>query len=222
MQVLYFICAVVGGTAIGWQFFLSLLGGWGDEDGSGYDADAGGDLTDVHDELASNAGTVGDHAGGGALHHGQHSGAEASGSWFLGMLTVRTVTAAVAFFGFAGMAASTAQMSQLSTFALAGLSGFGALYGVAWLMNSLNRLRAEGTVRIQHAVGQPATVYLTIPAQLSGAGKIQINLQNRTVECEAVTPGAELPTGVMVIVTQVLGPNRVEVAAQVSQATVAV
>src|SRR6266542_2153923 len=87
----------------------------------------------------------------------------------------------------------------------------GALFGVAYLMRSLHRLKADGTVRIERAVGQNGTVYLTIPAQKAGVGKVTLSLQNRTVEYQAVTPHQQLPTGSKIVVTAVLGPDTVEV-----------
>jgi hypothetical protein len=78
-------------------------------------------------------------------------------------------------------------------------------------MRTLHRLKADGTVRIERAVGQPGTVYLSIPGQKAGMGKVTLRLQNRTVECQAVTPNQPLATGSKIVVTAVLGPDTVEV-----------
>ena len=40
---------------------------------------------------------------------------------------------------------------------------------VAWVMQSLAKLQSDGSVRIERALGAPATVYLTIPAQNSSS-----------------------------------------------------
>ena len=63
--------------------------------------------------------------------------------------------------------------------------------------------------------GQQATVYLRIPAQQSGTGKIQINIQNRTMEYLATTLGDAIPSGTTVVVTKVLGAETVQVQAVV-------
>ena len=65
-------------------------------------------------------------------------------------------------------------------------------------------------------MGQQATVYLHIPAQQKGAGKIQINLQNRTMEYLATTAGDAIPSGATVVVTEVLGSDTVQVEAVVT------
>ena len=76
----------------------------------------------------------------------------------------------------------------------------------------LMRLKADGTVQIENAIGQTGTVYLRVPANRTGAGKITLNLQNRTVELEAFTAADELPTGTPIRVVAILSPNSVEVA----------
>ena len=96
MQMVYFVCAVAGGTALLWQFAMTLLGGAADHELS-VDHDVSGMGGNIHD-VATHDGSTSDHQQ--ALH-------ESHSSWFLGVLTLRTVIAAIAFFGFAGMAAST-------------------------------------------------------------------------------------------------------------------
>jgi hypothetical protein len=80
-------------------------------------------------------------------------------------------------------------------------------------MQSLAKLHSDGTVRIERALGAPATVYLTIPGQKSGAGKVQVKVQNRLVEYQAITSQQqELSTGANVVVVAVVNPGTVEVA----------
>ncbi len=46
----------------------------------------------------------------------------------------------------------------------------------------------------------------------TGAGKIQLNLQNRTVEYEALNDSEQkLPTGARIVVTSIIGPGTVAV-----------
>ena len=90
-------------------------------------------------------------------------------------------------------------------------AGAAAMSAVYWMMQACTELQADGTVRIQRAVGQHGNVYLRIPANRSGSGKIQFNLQNRTMEYLAVTSGPELPTGTKVVVVGVVNPTTLEV-----------
>src|SRR5262249_49655060 len=131
--------------------------------------------------------------------------------WFLGLLTFRAVCAAITFFGLGGVVASYYELQTAAQLGSALAAGVLALYLVATLMKALYKLKADGTVRIKHAVGQTGTVYLRIPGQNSGPGKVTISLQNRTVELEAFTAGHELPTGTPIRIVAVRGANSVEV-----------
>jgi len=190
METLFLVCAGVGGTLLLLQFLAGALGFAGDH------ADAGHHEVGTHDA---------DH------DHGD-------GNWFLGLLTFRSVCAAVAFFGLGGLTAAYYELPESARIAAAALSGFAALYLVATLMKTLYRLKADGAVRINHAVGRTGTVYLRVPANKTGPGKVTLNLQNRTVELEAFTAAAELPTGTPIRVVAVLGPSSVEVTHATSEA----
>lgn len=192
MDILYLICAALGGTLLVCQFVMSVIGIGDHHDVGGPDADLDHDV-----------------------HHGDHSaGDEHSHSWFVGVLTFRTVVAGLTFFGLAGLAANASgEMSPPLALLVALAAGLGALFLVASLMKGLHKLRAEGTVRIDRAVGRNGTVYLRVPANRSGTGKVQLNLQNRTVEYQAVTArDEELPTGAKVVVVGVISGDTVEVA----------
>jgi hypothetical protein len=94
---------------------------------------------------------------------------------------------------------------------IAVVCGLAAMYGVYFLMRGLYKLTAEGTERIDRAVGQEGIVYLAIPGQNGGVGKVHVPVQNRTLEYEAMTAGERLATGSRVVVVGVLGAGRVEV-----------
>jgi hypothetical protein len=130
----------------------------------------------------------------------------------LNLLSARALAAALAFFGIGGLLALTLGAGALLALPVGLATGTCAAVGTAALMRGLTRLEADGTVRLERAVGEPGTVYLKIPGQNAGAGKVLLTLQNRTVECKAVTSLDELPTGTPIIVVDVLGPDTVEVA----------
>jgi hypothetical protein len=185
-ETIYLVCAIVGGTLLVCQFLLGLLG-MGDHHDAGADHDTG------------------HHGHGGQDPDDQHS-------WFVGVLTYRSIVAALTFFGLVGLASyvNFEHDAELSL-GIAVAGGAVALFSVAYLMRLLNRLKSDGTVRIERAVGQSGTVYLTIPGQKTGVGKVTLRLQNRTVEYQALTPHQQLPTGSKIVVTAVLGPGTVEV-----------
>jgi hypothetical protein len=86
-------------------------------------------------------------------------------------------------------------------------------------MRSLSRLQAQGNVRIDRSVGKTGTVYLTVPGKKAGVGKVHLNLQNRTVEYQAVTSQEPLPSGAHVVVVGVVSADTVEVAPSASGRT---
>jgi hypothetical protein len=222
MTTLFVVCASLGGTILVLQFLLTLLGLGGHSLGIDVPHDVGHDFggvdhdfaADVHDGAAgiphdTTMDHAGDHAAGersaasAALHHGS--------TWLFGVISFRTVVAAMAFFGLAGLAAQGAGASAVNTLGIAVAAGAAAMYGVYCMMRAMGSLRADGTVHIQRAVGRHASVYLPIPPANSGLGKIQINLQNRTVEYLATTAGEAIPAGATVVVTDAIGSDTVQV-----------
>ncbi|MEX2121395.1 MAG: hypothetical protein WD847_17510 [Pirellulales bacterium] len=189
ITIVYSVCAVIGGTVLACQVLMTILG-----------------LSDIDlpDDLSADGADVAD--GGDAGHAGHHGP-----SWFVGMLTFRTLMAAVTFFGLAGLAGTSAELPNELTLVVALAAGAGAMYMIHWMMQVLHKLRADGTARIERAVGQAGTVYLRIPGQKAGAGKVHLNLQNRTMEYEAMTSQEPLPVGARVVVVNVIGPSTVEV-----------
>ncbi len=132
---------------------------------------------------------------------------------FFGALSVRTVSAALAFFGLGGLTARYYGVDELPALAAAVASAAAAFYAVAFVVRSLAGLKADGTARIERSVGRTGSVYLRVPGTRSGHGKVQVAVQNRTVEYQAVTAGPELPTGAPVRVVAVLTTDTVEVEA---------
>lgn len=190
METIYIICAAVGGTLLVCQFLMGLLG-------MGEHHDAGDHGGDVH----------------GADHdHDQDHDHDKGTSLFIGLLTFRTIVAALTFFGLAGMAGTERGLDAPIALLVALAAGGGALFLVAWMMRTLHGLKAEGTAHIDRSVGKNGTVYLRIPGQKAGTGKVHLNLQNRTVEYQAITSKDELPTGAKVVVVSVINSDTVEVA----------
>lgn len=210
LDTIFIISAVVGGTVMVCQFVLTLMGlsDHGDVGGGGLDVDVSGDVSDgggFHD-----AGVAGDHhtstatAADGQLHP--------DSSWLFGVLSFRTLVTASAFFGLAGMAALRSGFAPTASLVLAMLAGLAAMYGMYWLMHSISGLASSGNQRIGNALGRRATVYIPIPAERKGAGKVQLSMQNRIVEFQAVTDEPQrLKTGETVEVVGVAGSDTVHV-----------
>ena len=182
VETAFLVCAGAGGTVLVCQFLLGVLGLGADHD-IDHDHDVG--------------------------HDNDHS---SSLNWFAGLITLRSVTSGLTFFGLAGMTALYSGANQVMAFSAALAGGGLALAIVAQIMKGLKKLKSDGAVRIERTIGVDAVVYLAVPPNDEGPGKVTVVVQKRTMEYTAFTkhPTA-LPTGSRVRVTAVRGPSSVEV-----------
>jgi membrane protein implicated in regulation of membrane protease activity len=207
MVMVYAICAAIGGTILICQFVMTLLGL-----GHGHGEFGGGD---AHFELGHDAGhgDTGDTEAGHDAHGNHDADADhhVGSNWLFGVITFRTVVAALAFFGLAGLAGEQALWPPTQTLLLAVASGAAAMFVVHWTLQGLHRLQADGTVHIKAAVGRTGSVYLRVPGNRAGAGKVTVCLQGRSMEFQAMTTHEAIPTGNRVVVTGVLDRETLEV-----------
>jgi hypothetical protein len=197
METVYIYCAAIGAALLIGQLLLSLLG-FGHhelEAGQGVDFHAEGLHADLHSDLQD-----------GHLDNGGH--------WYVGLLSFRAIVSALAVFGLVGLGLVREFNPPRpgATLVIALAAGGSMMYAVGWLLRVLYSLRADGTVRVERSVGLPGTVYLTVPAQKAGEGKVNVKIQDRIMELVAVTSGEEIPTGAAVVVVAVLSPHVIEVA----------
>ena len=91
---------------------------------------------------------------------------------------------------------------------LAVLVGIGFVAMVMYLFKWLYSMQQTGNINVyKTAVGCTGTVYLTIPAERSGEGKVQITIQGAVREYNALTEGDALPTGTPIKVVEVINPS---------------
>lgn len=195
MATIFLFFAVVGGTVLVFQFVMTLIG-------LGSDGDIPDDLPDdMPHDLSLDA----SHDVSADAHAGHHDAHPHDSSWLFGIVSFRTLVAACAFFGLGGLAASSAGWSMFLQFGTAVICGGVAMVGVHSLMKMLGKLGDDATVRIHKALGQEGTVYVPIAAGKERAGKVQLKLQNRIMEYEAVSAGERLATGTRIRVVAVRG-----------------
>lgn len=129
------------------------------------------------------------------------------------LLSVRALAAGLAAFGAGGLLGLQTPFGTAAGLVLGSVLGVSAAAAVAWIMRSMLKLEADGTLMLENAIGATAHVYLGIPASRAGSGKVHVVVQGRTVELRAVTAHvAPLATGTAVIVIDIIGPDAVEVA----------
>ena len=196
-----FACVAVPATVILLiQFAMSLIG-LGDHDTEmdspdaddlpdGVDLDGDGipdgidlDGDGIPDELESGHELA--HSGGGSLH----------------LFSLRGIVAALAVYGWAALAVSRAGHPWLMAMVVGLLLGAAAMIAVAVVMKLFLGLQSDGTVDVHNAVGLTGEAYLTIPAERSGKGKVNVVIQETMTECAAVTDEkAPIPTGTPITV----------------------
>lgn len=181
MHQIYMIAATVGGAVLIIQLVLMMVG-------ADTDTDAG--VTDF--EL--------DEAGVG-------------GSEFFDYLSLKSIFSFLTFFGLAGLAVQSSDWRPFPgvDVVVAILAGGVAFYIVGLIMISFRKLESSGNLDLRQAVDSSAQVYLRIPAQNDGAGKVTVKIKGRQVEVRAVTPGEEIQTGQQVRITRYLDPDTYEV-----------
>ena len=139
---------------------------------------------------------------------GDHSSAD-----IFKVLSFRTLTAGIAFFGIGGLAGWSGGLSPLLSFFVAVISGLISIYAVYYLYRSVAQLKDDGSLSEKTLVGSTGSVYVRIPSAKSGAGKVLVTQQGRTVEYEAVTAGEELKSGSQIVVVGIVSSTTVEVVA---------
>ena len=192
MEPLYLTALGLGAVILVIQILLTMLGAVHDVPDIDVDVDAA--------DLDVDAGDA-------------DTGASGSGE-ALNLLSTRALAGGAALFGAVGLALGWAGLHWILSLPIALGAGFLGALGTALLSREMMRLESSGSLRLSNAVGQPATVYLTInPGER--AGRVMLELQGRTVELPAVTTGAApIPAGAPVVVVGLQDGDTVEVIPQ--------
>lgn len=128
-----------------------------------------------------------------------------AGSSGIGWFTVKGLVAFFSIGSWTGFAMDVSGCHEALTICISVLTGVVALVGVGFLYKALNKLQYNGIMNLKNAIGKDAEVYLTIPANNGGMGKVNLQLQERYVELDARTNDAEpIPTGSIVKVVGVI------------------
>ena len=124
------------------------------------------------------------------------------------LITTRGVVAFFMVGGWVGLAASRAGISELLSVIFAIVCGGAALFAIAKLMQVMMKLHSDGSLNVNNALGQTGTVYIRIPGAEKGVGKVNVTVQERLCEFDAVTEGEDtIKTGELICVTAVRPNN---------------
>ncbi|MFT4543314.1 MAG: hypothetical protein ACI835_005784 [Planctomycetota bacterium] len=113
----------------------------------------------------------------------------------LNFLSIRAMAGFLTFFGLVGWGGTSSQWNPIATIGAAFGAGSSVMLMVAMIMRFFKGMQSDGNIHPEGAVGDTAKVYLRIPAERSGKGKVTVNLQGRSMQFDALTAGPELPSG---------------------------
>lgn len=135
----------------------------------------------------------------------------------LGLLTFRNLVNFCLGFGWTAVLLKEQIASVPLLLTIAMLVGIALVALIMMMFKWVGGMQQSGNIDVwKQAVGCTGRVYLTIPANREGAGKVQININNSVREYEAVTDGGKLPTGVQIKVVEVISESTLLVEEQES------
>ena len=176
----YWTIAIVVSIVFAIQMALTLIG-LGDTDAGGdMDLDAGG--ADMGDGNGDTMDT------GGAIQ----------------LFTIRNMVNFLLGVGWGGVCLSGVIENRFLLAVAAIFCGCIMVGAFIIMYKQLMKLEGHGSYRIEESVGQVCEVYLRIPGQRSGSGKVQISFQGSVQELPAQTEGDAISSGTKVRVTQVV------------------
>lgn len=103
-----------------------------------------------------------------------------SSSSGIGLFSSQTLAAFFLAFGWMGVALIKNGTSTFISSLVAATFGFGAMLAMLYLLRKMMRLQSKGNLDYNSAIGEEATVYVTIPGNNEdGGGQIQVMIQGR-------------------------------------------
>lgn len=177
----YWMIAIAASIIFLIQMTLTLLGLG--------DTDAGGDIGDLD-------------VGGADLGDGNGDTMDTGGA--IQLFTIRNLVNFLLGVGWGGVCLSGLMGNRFMLAFAAILCGCIMVAAFIIMYRQLMKLEGNGSYRIEESVGQVCEVYIRIPANRSGSGKVQISFHGSVQELPAQTEGDAIPSGTKVRVTKVV------------------
>ncbi len=124
------------------------------------------------------------------------------------IFTVRGFITFFCIFGWSGIWLLTTELSTTLSLIVAAFLGLCAMMGTAYIIKFFMTLQDKGNQDIKDAPGGSGTVYINIPKNREGIGKVNAIVSGRFSEFEAMTDDdEEIKTGEHVTIISVSEPN---------------
>lgn len=102
-------------------------------------------------------------------------------------LTLKNMVGFFTIFGWVGIASIQSGASVGSSLVYATIGGLAMMAIMAGMFYLLMKANADGTMRIEKAIGQTGEVYLTIKSKREASGKVQIKVMGALRTLDALT-----------------------------------
>ena len=132
-----------------------------------------------------------------------------TGASHVTVFSVRNIVAFFTFFGWSGLWLLTKNISVLLTLFFSIIIGFIFVLISMGMFFLISKMQSSGTLNFDNALDQVGEVYIPIPPNRQGTGKVMIAVQGSLKELEAITDESSvIKTGTKVKVVAIFGTNQ--------------
>ncbi len=122
----------------------------------------------------------------------------------LALFSIRGIMSMLAVMGWSAVALLETSLYEAISIIISTVLGLATLFAIAYIMKLVSKLQASGNIDMGSAVNKVGEVYIPIPPNASGSGKINLTVQEKYCEFNAITTYSEtLKTGAYVRVVAV-------------------
>ncbi len=122
----------------------------------------------------------------------------------LALFSVRGIVSMLAVMGWSAMALLETSLPDMVSILISVVLGVLMLFLMAYIMKAVSKLQSSGNIDVGHSVGKVAQVYIPIPENGNGSGKVHITIQEQYCEFDAITTVSDkIKTGAYVRVVAV-------------------
>ena len=129
----------------------------------------------------------------------------------LNLFTIKNFIGFLVGFGWAGVCFYNSITSSVLLILVAVIVGLLFVGIFVVIYKQTKKLEHNGAFQIDEVKGTTVSVYLRIPAQGSGKGKVQVSQNGSVHELDALTDGEEIPSGAKVKVVEIVDNETVKV-----------
>jgi hypothetical protein len=127
------------------------------------------------------------------------------------LFSLRNLTNFLLGFSWGGIAFYDSISNKLVLSLVALLIGVGMLFLFFFIIKQIMKLSQNNAMDLNSAIGETCEVYLTIPENGKGKGKVHVKVNQTLRELDAMTDGEKLPTGSMVKVVAIVNETILKV-----------